>query len=96
MFTHMHLVRQEQFTARGSTYELALYRVAETGDRSLFVSKVGKGVGHSFFASSDVVADAKIQSGVDVEQALFDQAKDDITRNEFGEYWCLASRSSGR
>ena len=82
MFTHMHPVQQEQFSANGSTYELSLYRIAETGDRSLFVSKNGNGVGHSFFASADVVSDAP----TDIEQELFSQAKDDITRNEFGEY----------
>jgi len=86
MFTNMHLVRQEQFPANGFTYELSLYRVAETGDLSLFVSKAGKGVGSSFFASSSVVADARLRVGMDVEQVLFDHAKDNIARNAFGEY----------
>ena len=85
MFTDMAPVRQEQFSANGSIYELSLYRVEQTGDLRLFVSKGGNGVGRSFSASSDVVSDAK-SSGIDIGESLFEQAKDDISRNEFGEY----------
>ncbi|SHM50081.1 hypothetical protein [Rhodanobacter sp. OK091] len=86
MQTDMTPVRQEQFSVNGSSYELSLFRITQTGELRLFVSKEGHGVGRSFSAGSDVVSDAKSQSGIDISETLFNQAKDDITRNEFGEY----------
>jgi hypothetical protein len=86
MQTDMTPIRQEPFFVNGSSYELSLYRIIQTGELRLFVSKGGNGVGRSFSASSDVVSDAKSQSGIDIGENLFSQAKDDISRNEFGEY----------
>jgi len=69
----MNPVREEQFPVNGSTYTLSLYSTSETEDRCLLVSRNGKSVGHSFFASSDVGADARHQSGTDIEQILLQQ-----------------------
>lgn len=86
MFTNMTHIRKELFSANKLEYELDLYRVNESGELRLFVSKGGEGIGHSFTASSDVVMDAKSHPGTDIAETLFSQAKDDITRNEFSEY----------
>lgn len=86
MFLNMSPIRSEIFSANGSEYELLLFRVEETGDYRLFVSKGGFGVGPSFTAKDEVVNDARMQSALDIADVLMSQAKDDIARNEFSEY----------
>jgi len=86
MFLSMTPVRSEKFTVNGTDYDLMLFLVRESGDYRLFVSKGGFGVGPSFTAKDDVVRDAMAFGGLKIVDTLIRQAKDDISRNEFGEY----------
>ena len=86
MFFGMKPVRTERFSANEREYELHLVQVDSTGQYRLFVSSGGFGVGHTFIADDDVVRDAVATGGPNVIESLFSQARDDITRNEFGTY----------
>ncbi len=84
----MELVRGPvEHLARGSVYEICIYRVAETGEYSTYVTKDGVQIGPVVpTASEAVITDAKVPPGVDMVQQIIDAVVDDIDRNEFGEY----------
>lgn len=83
MFTRMVLRKKETHNAHGTTYELLVYQVQETGEFRIYVAKDGFGVGDIFTSSQEVVQDA---AGADIIEALLATARDDINRNEFGLY----------
>ena len=86
MFTHMTGIQKETFTAHGKEYEFLLFRIDENGTLRLFVSTGGFGVGPTFSVKRDVVENMMHENGQDAGQALIDQAKHEILRNEFSEY----------
>lgn len=86
MFTHMVPVSKQAHRARDTEYEMLVYRVEETGEYRIFISKGGFGVGDVFVASQDVVTDSQQTGRDDVVAELIRIARDDIDRNEFGLY----------
>lgn len=86
VFLQMRHVKTEEFRARNSQYELIVYRVLAPDEHRIYVTKGGMGVGDIFFASDDVVQDAKANANLNIVDALIAAAKDDIERNEFGLY----------
>ncbi len=86
MFTHMRPVKKEIHKAHGTNYELHVYRVDETGEYRIYVSKGSFGLGPVYTASQDVVDDAKTVSDVDIIGGLISTAKHDIDRNEFNDF----------
>ena len=85
MFTHMILVRTETHRARAATFELLVYTVRETGEYRIYVARGGFGVGDVFTASQEIVSDATV-GDTDIVAELVAIAKDDIDRNESGQY----------
>jgi hypothetical protein len=71
MFTHMELIKTELHSAAlGSAYELEVYRVFETGEHRVFISRNGDGL------------DMLTTDGqrTDVVEILIQSAKDEIDR----------------
>jgi hypothetical protein len=87
-FTHMEPVKRRAHLARGSTHEICVYRVIETGEHRVYVAKDGFSIGRVVAtAEEDVVrAAAKTTASTDIVQALLDAVIDDIDSNEFDEY----------
>lgn len=85
MFTHMDPVRTEVHAAHDAKYELAVYRVIETGEYRVYISKSGQGLGLLASASAEVVSDGRTV-GVDIVDVLVQSARDEIDRNEWGKY----------
>lgn len=88
MFTHMTPITKETHQARGSAFELFVFRVEETGDVRIFIAKDGFGAGDTFTASREVQDDAASGQTIlkDAVAGLIAIAKADIDRNEFGQY----------
>jgi hypothetical protein len=86
MFTHMELAKTVTHRARDNDYELSVYRVLETGEHRIFISKGGIGFDALFTATQDDIQDARTGSGLDIVEGLIAAAIDDIDRNEFGVY----------
>jgi hypothetical protein len=85
MFVHMEPVRTERHLARGNTYEFAVYRVIETGEHRVFISKNSEGLEMLAAASGEVVSDGK-STGTDVVEILLQAARDEVDSNEWGKY----------
>lgn len=85
MFTHMDFVRTEVHVAHQTKYELAVYRVVQTGEYRVYISKVGQGLGLLASASAEVVSDGRA-GGVDIVEVLVQAARDEIDRNDCGKY----------
>jgi hypothetical protein len=76
MFTHMESIRNALHVAHGNTYQLDTYRVTETGEHRVYISKHGEGL--------DVLSTGG--KSTDVEEILIQAAKDQIDRNEEENY----------
>ena len=85
MFTHMNSVRMEVHEAHQTKYELAVYRIIETGEHCVYISKSGQGLSLLASASAEAVSDGRA-SGVDIVEVLVQAARDEIDRNEWGKY----------
>jgi hypothetical protein len=85
VFTHMEPVRKDEHQVRGSTYVLDVYKVIETGEHRVYISKEERGLEMLATASADVVSDGDAV-GVDVVEILIQAARDEIDRNERGNY----------
>jgi len=85
MFTHMDPIRTEVHATHQAKYELAVYRVVETGEYRVYISKGGQGFGLLASASAEVVSDGRA-SGVDIVETLVQAARNEIDRNEWGKY----------
>jgi hypothetical protein len=86
MFASMNHVKTEHYSARNTEYELRVYLVHETKEHRIYISTSGDSVGDMFTASDDVIKDAKLFSNVDIVEKLITIAKQDIEKNEFGQY----------
>ena len=87
MFTHMSFVKKDCHNVRNTNYELLVYQVEETNEYRIYVSKDGfGGVGSIFTTSKEFVQDAQNQSKTDLVAELISIAKNDIDKNEFGNY----------
>ncbi|MGH8196225.1 MAG: hypothetical protein ACREQ8_17785 [Woeseiaceae bacterium] len=69
----------------GNRYELQVYRVLETGEHRVYISKCGEGLEMLAFASAEVITDGKA-FGADVLEILLQTARDEIDRNEWQKY----------
>jgi len=88
MFMHMEEVRTAFHIARNTKYELAVYRVIETGEVRVYISKAGQGLEIIGSAGAEVVGDAA-RHGHDVSdlaEALIQAAIDEIERNDEDRY----------
>jgi hypothetical protein len=85
MFTHMDSVRTEVHATHQAKYELAVYRIVETGEYRVYISKGDQGLGLLASASAEIVSDGRT-GGVDIVEALVQAARDEIDRNEWGKY----------
>lgn len=85
MFAHMDSVRTEVHAAYQAKYELTVYRVVETGEYRVYISKGGQGLGLLASASVEIVSDGR-EGGMDIVEALVQAARDEIDRNEWGKY----------
>jgi hypothetical protein len=84
----MELARDPvQHRVHGSSYEIRVYRVLETGRHHVYVAKNGFGTGRVVVgAEEDVIHDVHRDSRTDVVQLMIAQVIDDINRNDFGDY----------
>jgi len=85
MFTHMELVHKEWHQACENAYELEIYKMIETGEYRIFISKNGEGLEMLASANGQTVSDGKA-TGTDVVEILIQAARDEIDTNEWGRY----------
>jgi hypothetical protein len=85
-FVHMDLVKKDEHFARGSKYEVLVFCVRETGDHRIYVAKDGFGRGPVMTARDVDISDARSTTMGDLVGSLIETAKDDIDRDEFGDY----------
>ena len=83
-FTHLRLLRTEDYEEEGHDYCLEVYEVQETGEYQCFISREGDGL-EIISMSSQTTFDSE-QMGDDPIEWLLKSAKSEINQNNEGQY----------